>query len=121
MHASSSPAPPRVGRRSMLHRRATTCLSFPLSASRPNSLAEDRAASLIVEVSFTSWLTPSERRTMSRFTKPNQELLQALGGIASDLLRRGSFDFIIFQIDQCLQHEACSRTMKGIQQGNASD
>jgi hypothetical protein len=53
MHVSSSPVPPQVGRRSMLRRRATIYLSFPLSASRPNSLAVDRAASLDVGVNFT--------------------------------------------------------------------
>ena len=48
---------------------------------------------------------------MSRFTKPSQKLLQMLGSITLDLPRCGLLDFIILQVGQRLQHEACSRTI----------
>ena len=56
---------------------------------------------------------------MSRFTKPSQELLQMFGGIALGLPRCGLLDFIILQVGQRLQHEACSRTINGAQHENA--
>lgn len=56
---------------------------------------------------------------MSRFTKPSQKLLQMPGGITLDLPCCGLLGFIIFQVCQCLQHEACSRTINGAQHKNA--
>ena len=58
---------------------------------------------------------------MSRFTKPSQELLQLLSGITLALLRRGLLEFIILQVGQRLQHEACSRTINGAQHENTNN
>ena len=56
---------------------------------------------------------------MSRFTEPTQELLQMLGDVTLYLPRCGLLDFVILQVGQRLQHEACSRTINGAQHENA--
>lgn len=39
---------------------------------------------------------------MPRFTKPSQKLLQTLGTITLEFLRRDSLDFVILQVSQRL-------------------